>query len=368
MFQAGCKEQLLNSGAGITIKLEVDPNAFTILTDVFMNPKIVRLETPKNVLVGTVEKIIISDKYYFLLDNRNAMGVFVFDLSGKYIASIQERGKGPGQYYRPNDFAVDMGQQEIHIYSNNNKKILIYSFSGKFLREKRLNSIYANDFCIDALGRYVFSMQNSKSRLVGSNYNLIIADRNAKTLVQAFRFEKGKENYSFGSAFTMFGVGERRFYIPPYSYKVFDVSESIKCIYQFDFGKRNVPESLYQQRIKEDALMQEINTKGYCRLWCFYENSHYVVCQFLCSRRIMTAIYSKATAHSKVFAGLGGDGLIRTGVTVYGLTETDEILYSVDASVVAGEVIPASLSADKTSAQIKEADNPLLMLYQIKSF
>lgn len=79
-----------------------------------------------------INKIISinSDDNLFILNCIN--GVFLYDINGKYIGEIGKQGKGPGEYLRHTDIAID--KEEKNIYILDSKKTHIYSYHGEFIR------------------------------------------------------------------------------------------------------------------------------------------------------------------------------------------------------------------------------------------
>ena len=108
------------------------------------------LETNETNLLGYISKIIISDQFLYVRDNRN---LHLFSRDGKYISQVGVRGKGPGEllfihYF----FNGDLHCREIHsdtIFTfKNNEFIPKYIFNQGHRRltpEVRGNGRYFNE-------------------------------------------------------------------------------------------------------------------------------------------------------------------------------------------------------------------------------
>ena len=48
------------------------------------------LDTPQELAIGQIDRILLTQKRFFVLDREIASALFVFDLNGKLIFDIQE--------------------------------------------------------------------------------------------------------------------------------------------------------------------------------------------------------------------------------------------------------------------------------------
>jgi len=81
------------------------------------------------------DKIFIGDRYMY--DPK----LVIYDRTGVPIQIIGSYGRGPGEYMNMNAFVVDTLTNEVTIYDNTQKKIIVYGIDGKFKREKNLEQI-----------------------------------------------------------------------------------------------------------------------------------------------------------------------------------------------------------------------------------
>jgi hypothetical protein len=59
--------------------------------------KFIPLETSENVIIGHIDKIILHNNQYYILDSRRARSIFVFSSSGKFLWKLSKQRKGPGE-------------------------------------------------------------------------------------------------------------------------------------------------------------------------------------------------------------------------------------------------------------------------------
>ena len=81
------------------------------------------------------DKIFIGDRYMY--DPK----LVIYDRTGVAIQIIGSYGRGQGEYMNMEAFVVDTLTNEVTIYDNTQKKIIVYGIDGKFKREKNLEQI-----------------------------------------------------------------------------------------------------------------------------------------------------------------------------------------------------------------------------------
>jgi len=81
------------------------------------------------------DKIFIADRF------RSDPKLIVYDHTGNPIQIIGSYGRGPGEYVGLSDFVVDTLTNEVIIYDDHQRKLIVYGIDGKFKREKSLKEI-----------------------------------------------------------------------------------------------------------------------------------------------------------------------------------------------------------------------------------
>lgn len=92
-------------------------------------------EATENSLIGLgIERIEIYDNKIFVL-NRTSSGrnIKCFDTNGKFLYTIDRRGKGPGEYELLTDFFIDKFKNNLVLYAG---KFMYFDFNGNLLNEK----------------------------------------------------------------------------------------------------------------------------------------------------------------------------------------------------------------------------------------
>lgn len=86
-------------------------------SSIFSNVKTIILETNKDPFVGSISKLMVFDKFLFILDSQTK-SLLVFDDTGKFVQKIGAFGRGPGEYTRVFDFTIDTDNRIIYLLCN----------------------------------------------------------------------------------------------------------------------------------------------------------------------------------------------------------------------------------------------------------
>jgi hypothetical protein len=111
------------------------------LSSIFKGVKPIILETTNESLIGEISKLEIYEDFLFVLDNRIARKLFVFDKKGKFLKMIGSQGSAPGEYKYISDFAIDRESKFIYILDTGSQKINKYDInSGSFISSIKLSN------------------------------------------------------------------------------------------------------------------------------------------------------------------------------------------------------------------------------------
>ncbi|MFV0248826.1 MAG: 6-bladed beta-propeller [Tenacibaculum sp.] len=65
-----------------------------------------------------------------MYDQYQTKTITIVDTSGKFIAQLNKRGTGPGEYTSIDTFSFDMTKSELITYDRTTMSFIFYSFSG----------------------------------------------------------------------------------------------------------------------------------------------------------------------------------------------------------------------------------------------
>lgn len=142
--------------------------------------KLVPLETNDTCLIGQIDKIKKFKNHYYIASSGNSL--FHFDEQGNFISALTQKGAGPEEFIRIEDFEVYEVNGKTEIWISDNQSIKSFdAFNGQFLYKKSF------PFTIYKFKR----LNNSHILLVtGQNeYILTLVDENCQVLKQYLKKE-----------------------------------------------------------------------------------------------------------------------------------------------------------------------------------
>lgn len=138
------------------------------LSQFIKHKKYISLETEDNCLIENISKIRIYDNRIFILDPYSDQKMLVFDLTGKFLYAISEKGKGPGKYGDIFDFIVQ--NDKIYIL-NNRSSVMEFKLNGTYIKTYQL-PFWVNQFLRISSEKWGLITNSDKSH--GHNFNFYI--------------------------------------------------------------------------------------------------------------------------------------------------------------------------------------------------
>ncbi len=114
-------------------------NGQTSLDEIYKDFEYISLETSENNIFGAIDKLIVYDNKYFILDKTRMKKIYVFHEDGAFSHTIGETGSGPGEYTSIEDFTIDMEKKQLVILTYPST-VFIYNLNGDFIRKQHLTS------------------------------------------------------------------------------------------------------------------------------------------------------------------------------------------------------------------------------------
>lgn len=115
----------------------VDPEAGierVLLSDIAREIEVIPLEMPEKAVFGEVEHIKATPDYLFLHDRNQTRTITVLDHKGQYVAQLNRRGQGPGEYVYLDAFAPKAN--ELYAYCRGRKAFYVYHFPDMTFKER----------------------------------------------------------------------------------------------------------------------------------------------------------------------------------------------------------------------------------------
>jgi len=109
------------------------------LSEFVKEVEFIQFEASKDSYFLNPKSFTVGKKYIMISDGSNR--VIIFDRNGKFIRHIGRKGKGPGEYNRPQHVAMDPDEEIIVIADGMAQKLIKYSISGDFIKEIRTKDL-----------------------------------------------------------------------------------------------------------------------------------------------------------------------------------------------------------------------------------
>jgi hypothetical protein len=366
---------------GIRI-IPVDPDKTSkkiLFSEVFDRIDYVRIPTDDDFLIGTINKLMVSGDYFFVMDNRIAHSVFCFDKEGNKIFQIAKKGAGPGEYIDMRDILYDPEKKELGILCFMRRRILYYGLDGKFLREKALPVYVVLAQPIEEETYALYCDYGTNERLKQRNQfaNLLIGTPGKMQIKSVGNYFPGNLNPSLvwrsGIYFSRY---EDTISIKPdHSDIVYHFgSEEVFPAYKLDFGSNNSAGRYWKKVTETGMTFERLNSyledSKFCESSNFFEGDNYMSFTYMTGKSMVTALYSKQTKQLLQSEDFVNDMdsvsrfrlLAMEGNKLYCTIEAEDIVEKKNASLL-GRSFPKSLSDS-----IDEFDNPIVAIFTLKDF
>ncbi|MFA6309803.1 MAG: 6-bladed beta-propeller [Clostridia bacterium] len=275
------------------IKVVLDDTNFLNFSDNFYSPEFIPLETTDSNLFREISNLKVKNDKLCVFSEKPDNMVSMYDLTGKYLNRIYSIGRGPGEVNSSTSFDVDTC---ISILDRGNRKLVNYSFSGKYISEVSFNSIYFYSFSFLNDGLMVFHDyhspenkngdnvpktkltfwkydQNKKMKLIHNAKDLNAGKYIRMTLKNFYTFNKNKLYYWDSFNDSILGI----------DLKTFDN----ELQYVLDFGKYRIPDDVSENEFKKEApakRFMKVIKKGYASLFDYYNcgtgKQIFIICRY----------------------------------------------------------------------------------------
>lgn len=129
------------------------------LSNVISIDSIMFLEYSDESLIGTIDKVLVSDEYIFIIDKKRTNAIYRFDRLGNFLNSYKKIGKGPQEYIKLND--VTIFQDSIYVSAEPNQ---LFILDKNLTFVKSVDIKWTDDILLPQFGHY-FSVINSNTLL-----------------------------------------------------------------------------------------------------------------------------------------------------------------------------------------------------------
>ena len=237
----GCQTQeIKNNNDYVTVK--IDESQFKdefLLSENIKIHKVIRLETNSDCPIGNIDNLQYYNSKIYILDRLKARSIFVFDSTGAFQNKVSRIGKGPGEFFRPTNFAFDGTTNKIYILDGNFRKVNIYDDSGAFEKAIQIE-FFASDLRISQNGNINFSGRDS--------LQFYITDPNGQVI---FKSLENIRQFSHTLSNPLSQLGDEVLFIRNFDDTIYSVvNNKLSPKYFIDFGENSIT--------REDVLKQNL--------------------------------------------------------------------------------------------------------------
>jgi hypothetical protein len=190
------------------------------------------LETTDESIFYEIDKILIHDDVYYLLDKKQS-AILTFNKNGKYLKKLMKIGLGPGEYVSLDDFFII--DSLIYTLSSDIRKILVYDINFTFIQDIPVNT-YASK--MDFLDTDIYIYTNFYSSDLKNIY--VIDKISGKMKKQYYNFLEKQIGVGYTSS-TFAKWNNNLFAFFPYDYSIYFLTQRGYDKYlNIDFGEQNM--------------------------------------------------------------------------------------------------------------------------------
>ncbi|WP_106832143.1 6-bladed beta-propeller [Parabacteroides pacaensis] len=327
--------------------------------------KIVKLETNDHSLLRQIDRMYVDENLYFIFDCTLSK-ILIFNLEGKYINKIEAKGEGPGEYNQVSDFYINPTNKQIYLLCDRPNKIMFFDYNGNFIREKHFNVLY-NQIVADEHYIYVDNLYRPEIK----NSQIVILDSIGNPVGYELPLlkERNINLMPFGSFFIKAPL--------PYYTRRFDnsiyelINGKVQKKYSLDFKQYTLPESIFEEIQSEKQFQERVKEEKYIyAIFDLSEGQSYILLNtnigifiidkientlqsinFIKNPRFpMDTNFNLPIGHS--------NGMFACVYSSYIFDSIKEHIENGDAKI--------SKEYKDFVMNVKEEDNPILFIYQLK--
>ncbi len=137
-------------------KVDAESKSTIAMSEFIEEISYISLETTPKSFLSNIKAVFLDDDYIIVTSGAT---IFFFDSEGKYSHKIDKKGRGNGEYLSMSDVVVDSKNDKVMVYDLSSKRLLSYSYDGKFLEaiDNFSSSRYLRDIALLPNGNFLCS-------------------------------------------------------------------------------------------------------------------------------------------------------------------------------------------------------------------
>lgn len=237
--------------------------------------EIVALDNNPDAYISIISSVLMKDSLIFIGDYKR-FRVVIFDKSGKYIGSVGNKGRGPGEVISMYDFSID-DNNSISIYDRNTVKE--YSISGEMIKSNNLGFIPSKVATLKT-GQMVFASNVPRGN-PETDFAIRLTDNKLRTIDSRLPIQSISNNAFVGQSDRLQLNADHAYFFSYAADTIYHINnKSIVPVYYFSYDKKalvsfDLNPSMYfdQGDTYYDLHYYEIDDN--CLLFFCYEGKYY---------------------------------------------------------------------------------------------
>jgi len=160
------------------------------------------------VLIGNIDKVLVYKDIIYILDANIGEKIFIFNMNGRLIKSIESKGQGPKEYTGLADMNLDTMNNELIINDSRSPRLIHYTLDGNFLRKSP--SKPSVEFAILNDDISLLTMIEGQSYNKNINYGLIVVKKDS-VIRKGFQLESFQSSIPASFSMIKNSMGELLF-------------------------------------------------------------------------------------------------------------------------------------------------------------
>jgi hypothetical protein len=327
------------------------------------------LETNEQCLIGVIAQLEIRDGKIYILDLKQKV-LFVFDMEGKFITQIGNRGTGPGEYITPMSFDFDLSANVIIVHDNDKKELLYFDLDDyRFTYAKALPDYYSSFSILSNHSISFFSSSGVRKEERKDDYYVLTCDSLLNPTHTYFPADF-KCGYSYTLGRNFYRVGNRDFVYHeqiPVIYEI--VGDEIKTHYELTLETFDFPPITYLQEesMNNTDFLPSLLRSGYISAYMVCETEELLCVMF--SRDVPQTyygIYHKNSRKGYLYTmnGFAKNGGVR--IPLYLKGATDQYIIGTLSPSFMGKPYTPNADLQPILDKLSPEDNPVVCLFKWK--
>lgn len=247
------------------------------------------LKTDEEHLIGEITKLESFNNNFYILDSKHAKSVLIYNNRWEFNKSIENHGRGPGEFISPTDFNINKYTKNLEILDEIQQKIIKYDLDGNFINEEVRFQPWG--FCFGVINENEYAL--SSQQIFNGSYPNDLYIVSASGDIMEDHFPNDKRCFlNFSTQTCFYNSSDSLLYKPNYSDTIYSIAKTIKPYLIIDFGKNKLPKDII---LDKNDVNELIESNYAYHIENYIESKNYVYFRFSFKKELRHVFYSKKT-------------------------------------------------------------------------